>query len=232
MAAAMAFSVWLVQMFDDAFSLRMSCSRVRNVSVCDPSGRADRTANEPTGDPTHQCSCRCEHTENRPAKRHRVSQRLALGKRHVASGCPGERNTPSSIGSNDAMARAPRRCQVDRLSGILDDAQIVWLCEDHGGGGWLGIVGPYRVAVEQRVLHDLNALTRPNVCRISGAGFTPRETHTGVPPGLRNSEIHCFDASRRSVVEGCVGHRQAGDGRDHRLVFPQRLKHTPGNLAR
>ena len=87
-------------------------------------------------------------------------------------------------------------CQVDRLSGILDDAQIVWLCEDHGGGGWLGIVGPYRVAVEQRVLHDLNA-PHPAECvqDLPGARIHPTRDPHCVPPGLRNSEIHCFDAS-------------------------------------
>ena len=83
---ASASSVWLVVMFEVAFSRRMCCSRVCSVSTIAALARGvDRLADDAAGQPADVVGARGEEAVVRAAVAHRVAGRLALADRHRAA---------------------------------------------------------------------------------------------------------------------------------------------------
>ena len=156
---ASASSVWLVVMFEVAFSRLMCCSRVCRVSTIAALARGvDRLADDPAGQPADVVVARGEEAVVRAAVAHRVAGRLALADRHraavVARRLEHAEADQVDVRDRQRAGLVRRRGELGRR---LEAAEEVRLLEDHGGRVLRGLahaVGIGRAAVV-RHLDDL-----------------------------------------------------------------------------
>ena len=133
---ASAFSAWLVQMFEVAFSRRMCCSRVWSVST-NPR-RPSTSVVSPAMRPGHAADVALaggEEAERRTAEVEPVSERLALAERDVDAEVArraqdAERHRVDRGDQQRAGALGDRRQRLE----VLDAAEEVRLLEKDGGG--------------------------------------------------------------------------------------------------